>query len=412
MKHFLHYGVKSIILTFFAQLILINAHAQRQISLTGFSDDVLADPVLNTNPNSLVTVALDKADKTAGYIFYTQGYSNNAVADSDGLPVSGMFTSIGGHPYQLASYNASNVLHLASGSSNDTLFFSPADQMKYDSIFILANGGSGNPIIGYSLNFSDNSSFTGTFHVSDWYCPGCSIPTLAINNIGRVDVASGVYNSSNFAMYEYKITLSAGDAGKTLTSISFSEGLSESGFGNIFAITGYPPSSLPVTLEYFNASVSDNEALLQWKTAQEFNNNKFIIERASLSQPNDFSVVGTVNASASYLSHVYTFTNNPGVSGTYIYRLKQQDIDGNTKIIGVQKITLNGLARWRILNLRNQWRIISENNFVYRVIDLSGRIISAASATGNVTIEKPEANGIYIIQVQSGGVITSQKVIK
>ena len=65
---------------FFAQSFAWAQTVEVQIKLTGFTDDVIADAVLNSLPATLTT---NSVDAPPGNVFYAQGYSNNGTAFPD-----------------------------------------------------------------------------------------------------------------------------------------------------------------------------------------------------------------------------------------------------------------------------------------------------------------------------------------
>ncbi len=80
---------------------------------------------------------------------------------------------------------------------------------------------------------------------------------------------------------------------------------------------------LPVGLEYFSHTVKNNKVNLQWKTTFEINNLGFDIERNS---DNKWDKVGFIPASIGF---TYSYEDKNLQPGTYKYRLKQIDFNGN-----------------------------------------------------------------------------------
>jgi hypothetical protein len=410
MKRYLQFSFfKICILTVFILFIttsFVKAQTEVKISLTGFNQDVIADGVLNTLPSTVTTNDVDYH----GYVYFVQGYSNNTIAYLNGLPATGQFLSSDNHNFQLASYTANNDLKLQmSVLPSATLAFAIPDQIPYSSLFVLASSANGSQIIDYTITFSDASTTNGSFTIDDWGCSTCT--PFGIRGLDRVNSAGTPDGGTNYGMWDYPISLSVLDQAKNIVSIHFTI-LSGTATANIFGITGISTTTLPVTLEYYTARVENGKALLQWKTSQELNNRQFIIERSTSSNPSSFVTVGNVNASPSANGSIYQFTNDPVLSGTYFYRLSQEDIDGNIKILGTKSLTFNGNNKWVVQDLGYQWKLICEQPFTYRVLDFQGRIITSAKGSGSATITKPAANGIYQIQVQTGGRFSSQSLLK
>jgi len=90
---------------------------------------------------------------------------------------------------------------------------------------------------------------------------------------------------------------------------------------------------VPVELVNFSVSVLGKSAMLEWTTATETNNYGFEIERTSFSNiPNKVWVkIGfTPGAGNSSSPKMYTFVDSENrLSGKYLFRLKQIDMDGS-----------------------------------------------------------------------------------
>lgn len=94
-------------------------------------------------------------------------------------------------------------------------------------------------------------------------------------------------------------------------------------------IAGTP---LPVVIGSFNLSSAGRSALLNWTTLSEINNSGFVIERCKVNVSNSgvwenagfVTGNGTVNE-----PRYYSFSDNNLQTGSYKYRLKQTDFNGN-----------------------------------------------------------------------------------
>lgn len=84
---------------------------------------------------------------------------------------------------------------------------------------------------------------------------------------------------------------------------------------------------LPVELLSFQAKKLEKTVLLNWETANELNNEKFIIEHSNDGQ--SFTAIGEVQGNGnSNESIAYQFVDQKPVAGINYYRLKQLDFDG------------------------------------------------------------------------------------
>ena len=85
---------------------------------------------------------------------------------------------------------------------------------------------------------------------------------------------------------------------------------------------------VPVELASFTVRVEAQEITLLWITASETNNLGFHVERKR-DGDDEFSEIGFLfGAGSSNREHRYRFTDRPGMAGTYLYRLRQEDADG------------------------------------------------------------------------------------
>lgn len=100
-------------------------------------------------------------------------------------------------------------------------------------------------------------------------------------------------------------------------------------------------SALPVELTSFSVILNNNIAQLNWETATEVNNYGFEIQRSS--ETEDWNKVGFVPGhgnSNSPKSYIYA-DNSVTKSGSYTYRLKQIDIDGQYEYSPEVNISFN-----------------------------------------------------------------------
>ncbi len=94
---------------------------------------------------------------------------------------------------------------------------------------------------------------------------------------------------------------------------------------------------VPVELVSFNASLLNNQVILNWQTSTETNNKGFEIERSS--DGSNFVLRGFVEGNGtSTQPHNYTFTDD-GITGKVFYRLKQLDFSGEHRYSNVIEIS-------------------------------------------------------------------------
>ncbi|MEM6800416.1 MAG: T9SS type A sorting domain-containing protein [Bacteroidota bacterium] len=101
-------------------------------------------------------------------------------------------------------------------------------------------------------------------------------------------------------------------------------------------------ASLPVEWLGLQIKLQENKALLQWQTAWEINNDRFVIERSSNKQ--SFTAIGELKAIGnSSEMNSYTFRDeklSTAKSSVLHYRIKQIDMDGSSSYSKVLELSL------------------------------------------------------------------------
>lgn len=104
----------------------------------------------------------------------------------------------------------------------------------------------------------------------------------------------------------------------------------------------YDNSVLPVELASFTSEVTKRDVTLKWTTSSETNNNGFDIERSVAN--GSWSKVGFVSGNGSTSgTSAYTFTDRSLSTGTYLYRLKQTDFNGNFEYFNLSNEVVIGI---------------------------------------------------------------------
>ncbi len=83
---------------------------------------------------------------------------------------------------------------------------------------------------------------------------------------------------------------------------------------------------LPVLFTKFDASCTNNGALVSWSTSSEYNSDYFEVERSV--NGNDWTKIAKIKASGT-TSTAHTYQQTDVFSGTAFYRIKQVDLDGH-----------------------------------------------------------------------------------
>lgn len=187
-----------------------------------------------------------------------------------------------------------------------------------------------------------------------------------------------------------------------------------------FSIQG----ALPVSWVTFSAEKSgDFNALLKWSTVNEINNDHFEVERSK--DAVSFTPVTNISAGRNFTAvqnYAYTDVNIP--VGTSYYRIKQVDKDGRYSYTKTAQVTLGKTAiSWSVVpNPATDHTTVIFNEsasdvHVY-INDASGKIIYKnilPSIVEGYRLTIPLnhfAKGVYILRVDTGDKIRSQKIIK
>ncbi len=108
--------------------------------------------------------------------------------------------------------------------------------------------------------------------------------------------------------------------------------LDVSGWSN-FGFGGGTGNPLPIQLIDFHASCSENQINIKWSTASELNTNHFVVEKSR--DLADWAFVSQVAAAGNSVQEKHYFAVDlEDVTGTFYYRLKQINFNGQEEIHG------------------------------------------------------------------------------
>ena len=206
-----------------------------------------------------------------------------------------------------------------------------------------------------------------------------------------------------------------------------------------------PPEDLPIQLASFTGSVvNGNSVRLDWRTISETNNYGFELEK-SLGNANNYQTIpnsflaghGTTSE-----PHAYTFTEPNVGQGTWYYRLKQIDLNGNTNyhegvrvdvlLTGVESSALPAVVSLQ-QNYPNPFNPTTTIRFqipdgsghrpnssfaTVKVFDLLGRevatLVNGVMTAGEHEVQLDASNlasGVYTYRLAVGDNIASRKLI-
>ncbi len=195
------------------------------------------------------------------------------------------------------------------------------------------------------------------------------------------------------------------------------------GFSGFILQTNAP--SLPLTLLEFAGQLVNDDAILKWKTTDEFNTSSFDIERST--DGRSFITIGNVTATNQPGIHTYFFNDNDlsalGVPLVY-YRLKSIDMDGrftHSAIVTLMmdnKITVSFYPNPAKSNVTLAVILNEPMNLNLYIMDDAGRIIkrdirSALAGKNTWQIDVSGlSNGIYYLELKGNQVNQRIRFIK
>ncbi len=189
---------------------------------------------------------------------------------------------------------------------------------------------------------------------------------------------------------------------------------------------GFYNSLLPVELSSFVSSVSGRNVTLNWSTSAETNNSGFDIERSVLN--GNWTKVGNVSGNGTTTSsQSYTFTDRSLAAGTYSYRLKQIDFNGNYEYFELSNDVNIGVPDNFSLsqNYPNPFNPVTKINYDLpvdgnvniKIFDISGKevmtLVNENKPAGYYSVSFYGANlssGVYFYTINTGNFVSTKKM--
>ncbi|MBA4239820.1 MAG: hypothetical protein C0448_03785 [Sphingobacteriaceae bacterium] len=162
-----------------------------------------------------------------------------------------------------------------------------------------------------------------------------------------------------------------------------------------------PLALLPIELIYFNATCGNNEININWSTASETRNKFFELERSE--DGINYTTIATIQGhGTSAQQHIYSYKDLATEHVTYYYRLKQVDIDNQSRYVGsiisAENSCFDGENNVIVFpNPANNELFIKlthQNNSTIEVINSCGQIVFSS-------FEKPDNQNLIHIETSS-----------
>ena len=182
-------------------------------------------------------------------------------------------------------------------------------------------------------------------------------------------------------------------------------------------ILGSSGFGLPVTMLSFEArKINTTTVQLNWKTATEINNKGFEVQRSF--DGTYFTAVSFVNgAGNSDVLKEYIITDVPGRTGRVYYRLRQVDVDGNSKLSPIASVVFDQQSMVKLYPNPAQHHVTIEGVDSYQrmqLLDVSGKMVKEQVLNGQTTIVFSLvgiSNGLYLLRLMKDKEDTTIKLM-
>lgn len=173
--------------------------------------------------------------------------------------------------------------------------------------------------------------------------------------------------------------------------------------------------TLPISLTKFDATVENNDAVIQWRTSNEKNCKSYSLLRSENEM--SFLPVFSCDCKNSVNGAEYEFRDKELKSGIYYYRLIEKDLQEKAIDYGIVYAELkNSEAIPRIYtNSENRSFVVtgldpSSSKTIFSVFDIMGKkVYSEVMSSNNIKVnDLPD--GIYLVQLESGSKILNYKI--
>lgn len=418
------------------------------------------------SPSSSSSLSIGGSSGSVGTLNFTSGKStisnftmnrssSGTVALGTGMTVNSALTmtngtlTLGSNDLNLGSSSTSSgntsswvypdgtgrlIRNIASSS-----FVFPIGTTDYNPVTLQQSGTSTPVVVGIADGLTDSAGNTvsanGVNKMWEVTAPSGDLSTLGVTlqwNTG--DELSGFTNTACFVAFmnashdwrtthwRGKIATSLGGGAYYLPEVNLAQ---TSGVTTYYTV-GDKFSELPVTLLSFTAKADGNNADLNWTTASEINNDKFIVER-SMDGKNWLPIQTVPGHGTTQMRNDYaTVDFGPFASNTVYYRLKQVDFNGTyayspvrvVKFANQSAVTMNVFPNPTNDKLNLAWTGTTKEPVNIQIFNTNGMPVYQQEATNSKGLVQVQldlsslASGNYFLRISSNTLISSQPFIK
>ncbi len=197
----------------------------------------------------------------------------------------------------------------------------------------------------------------------------------------------------------------------------------KAGDGDLYGPKILGGNTLPVSLLYFNAELTESNVALSWSTASEINNDYFTVQRSGDGEV--FENVSTVKGSGNSTQiRYYNFSDEKPYSGLNYYRLKQTDFDGKYSYSSLVAVNFSRRTILEVLAVSSDASSLklllndpASGRRRVQILRLDGKTVSETyieTEKGTRSYEIPGSflsEGVCTVLVQAGTDISTKKFI-
>lgn len=177
-----------------------------------------------------------------------------------------------------------------------------------------------------------------------------------------------------------------------------------------------PMTQLGVSLIRFDATLKNNQVILDWTTAQEEDNARFYIERST--DGTAYETIGAVSGSGNTtLAQAYYFIDRNPRAGLNFYRLRDLDYTGKTTYSTAVAIELTQDETISVYPnpVTAQLYIAGQldDNATYQIVNQLGEVLQIGVLTNDNNVSVANLpQGLYFINIQNGDRLFTERLIK
>lgn len=178
--------------------------------------------------------------------------------------------------------------------------------------------------------------------------------------------------------------------------------------------------TLPVELIFFSVSSDDKSVEVSWATASETNNDYFTVERSKDGVV--YEEIATIQGAGNSIEKLaYDYLDNNPLVGQSYYRLRQTDFDGTTEVFAPKAVYHSKVRDLTVFPnpagvtdmLTIQTGADADEDIELAIYSNAGQLVKSETVNGSgaVTIQNDLKAGFYMLQVKSGQVVISTRLV-